>query len=69
MKKTLILAMVFLGISSVFAFPFRSSCGIVFQINKNYAANVTTEALTSTLMGLNMSACGVRPAHIVYYIS
>ena len=67
MKKTLILGMVFLGISSVFAFPFRSSCGMVFQINDNYAASVPRAQLTQTLSGLNFNACGSFPAGIVYY--
>lgn len=68
MKKLLIIGAIAIG-TLASAFPFRTSCGMVFQINDNYAANSTPEALNNTLMGLNMNACGVRPAKIVYYIS
>ena len=66
MKKTLLVgALLIAGIVS--AFPFRTSCGMVFQINNDYAAGVTREALTSTLSALNFNACGSFPSSIVYY--
>lgn len=68
MKKLLIFGAVIIGITAS-AFPFRSSCGIVFHINNDYAASVTREKLTHTLMQLNYSACGTVPSGIIYYTS
>lgn len=68
MKKTILLGTLLLA-GIVSAFPFRTTCGMVFQINENYAKNATPQALDHTLKQLNYSACGTIPASIVYYTS
>ena len=68
MKKLFIIGAIAIGTIES-AFPFRSSCGIVFHINNDYAASVTREKLTHTLMQLNYSACGTVPSGIIYYTS
>ena len=68
MKKLFVIGAVAIG-TIASAFPFRTSCGIVFQINNNYAASVTRETLTHTLMQLNYNACGTFPSGITYYTS
>jgi hypothetical protein len=67
MKKLFILGMFALGTASVFAFPFRTTCGIVFSIDDHYADTVSTPRLTNDLMYLNFNACGQFPSRIVYY--
>ncbi len=68
MKKLLIIGAVIIG-SVVSAFPFRSSCNIVFQINDNWASNVTPSYLETALKELNANACGVYPDRIIFYRS
>lgn len=66
MKKSLIIAFVFVGVLTS-AFPFRTSCGQVVNVNDDWASYVTRSYLTTTLKGLNASICGVYPDSIVYY--
>ncbi|GAA4150520.1 hypothetical protein GCM10022217_03540 [Chryseobacterium ginsenosidimutans] len=65
MKKVFIIGAVVIG-TLASAFPFRTSCGLVFQVNPQ---NMTPEAVNFQLTQLNFNACGVFPTRIVYYIS
>ena len=66
MKKLLFTCAVIIG-TLVSAFPFRSSCNIVFQIDNNWASNVTPSHLETALKDLNAKACGVYPDKIIIY--
>lgn len=68
MKKLFIAGALAIGVIAS-AFPFRSSCGIVFQINDAWASNVTPSYLETSLKELNADACGVYPSKIVFYYS
>lgn len=68
MKKLLVIGAVVIG-SVVSAFPFRTTCNIVFQISEESVKHMTPEKLTHTLKQLNYSACGTVPDRIVYYVS
>lgn len=68
MKKLLFTCAVIIG-TLVSAFPFRSSCGTVFQINDQWASNVTISYLETALKELNANACGVYPSKIIFYYS
>jgi len=67
MKKTLIFGMVFLGISSVFAFPFRTSCGKVLQVNEAGIADMEYGQVINTLKLMNGAACGTTNVSIILY--
>jgi hypothetical protein len=68
MKKLFVIGAVAIG-TIASAFPFRTSCGMVFQISNDYAASVTRATLTHTLKQLNYSACGTVPSTITFYTS
>lgn len=68
MKKLLVLGAVIIG-SVVSAFPFRTTCNIVFQIDGPSVKHMTREQLTHTMKQLNYSACGTVPSSIVFYTS
>jgi hypothetical protein len=65
MKKVFIIGAVIIG-TLASAFPFRTSCGIVFQFNPQ---NLTPAAVDFQLRQLNFNACGVFPTKIVYFTS
>lgn len=65
MKKLLVIGTVAIG-SFVSAFPFRSSCGMVFQINDSSTSQMTIAELKDTLSALNFNACGVHATIIIY---
>jgi hypothetical protein len=65
MKKVFIIGAVVIG-TLASAFPFRTSCGMVFQFNDQ---NMTPAAVDWNLRQLNFNACGVFPTKIVYYTS
>lgn len=68
MKKLFIIGALAIGVIAS-AFPFKSSCGIVFQINEDSVKHMTPSELDRTLKGLNFNACGVFPSKIVYFTS
>ena len=65
MKKLLIIGAVTIG-TVVSAFPFRTSCGIVFQIDNWSTSYMTDAQLQTALSGLNFNACGVHANVIIY---
>lgn len=68
MKKLFISGAIAVG-TMASALPFRTTCGIVFQINDDYVKNVTPAALEHTMSQLNFNACGVFPTRFIYYTS
>jgi len=65
MKKLFIIGAVAVG-TIVSAFPFRSSCGMVFQINDWSVSHMTPAELKDTLSALNFNACGTHATIILY---
>lgn len=65
MKKTLMFGMVFLGISSAFAFPFRTSCNKVVNVTDTEGASL--ETLSNFLKIVNLQVCGTVPKSIIIY--
>ncbi|GAA4158651.1 hypothetical protein GCM10022217_20200 [Chryseobacterium ginsenosidimutans] len=65
MKKLFVIGAIAIG-SIVSAFPFRSSCGTVFQINDWTTSQLTQAELKDTLSALNFNACGVHANIIIY---
>ena len=68
MKKLFVIGAIAVG-TLASALPFRTTCGIVFQINDNYVKNATPKALENTMSQLNYNACGTFPTRFVYYTS
>ncbi len=68
MKKLFVIGAVAIG-TIASAFPFRTSCGMVFQIDSQSVKHMTPERLTHTLKQLNYSACGTVPSTITFYTS
>ena len=66
MKKALMFGMVFLGISTVFAFPFRPSCGKT-TVEVIGTRGMTNQQLANYLAQINYDLCDVWPSHIIIY--
>ncbi|HCA09848.1 hypothetical protein [Chryseobacterium sp.] len=64
MKKTILLGTLFLtGVVS--AFPFRTSCGKIYEVSGTQGMSLNQVA--SELSDINLIACGERPSSIVIY--
>ena len=63
-KKIFSIAMTLLFVASAFAFPFRTTCNQVIQVNN---PGLSLAALAEVLGDLNEAVCGVKPTHIVFY--
>lgn len=57
--------MMFLGMSSVFAFPFRTSCDKIVNVTGTEGASL--EAVTNYLKIVNYQVCGIVPNRITIY--
>lgn len=66
MKKILILGAVAIG-TLVSAFPFRTSCGTVVQVNEAGIKDMEYGQVVNTLKLINGSVCGTTNVSIVVY--
>lgn len=63
-KKIFSIAMTLLFVASAFAFPFRTSCGRVINVNR--VGEVSSSLLVEMLEDINYLVCG-EDANIVIY--
>ncbi|MCJ7932184.1 MAG: hypothetical protein MUW56_00725 [Chryseobacterium sp.] len=66
MKKTILLGAL-LAAGVVCAFPFRTSCGIVLQINEEGIKEMSYGQVVNTLKLMNGVTCGTTNVGIVVY--
>ncbi len=66
MKKTLLA--ITLGIAGIAsAFPFRTSCGTVIQVDGNGMGEMTYDQVIKTLKLMNGAVCGTTNVSITIY--
>lgn len=66
MKKILTSSFILLGLTSMLAFPFRTSCGDVVSVMVSPDANMTRAELVDLLQDINEVNCGTRPNIVLY---
>ncbi len=68
MKKLFVIGAVAIG-TIASAFPFRTSCGMVFQIDSQSVKHMTPERLTHTLKTIKLQRLWTVPSTITFYTS
>ncbi|UZT98689.1 hypothetical protein ODZ84_03690 [Chryseobacterium fluminis] len=66
MKKTILLGAILLA-GVVSAFPFRTSCGVVLQVNEAGIDGMSYGQVVNTLKLMNGITCGTTDVGIVVY--
>ncbi|SIS88010.1 hypothetical protein [Chryseobacterium gambrini] len=66
MKKTLLIGALFIA-GIVSAFPFRTSCGTVIQVNDSGMGDMTYDQVIKTLKLMNGVVCGTTNVSITIY--